>query len=193
MADDRGEFSYCLPQNCDYVISGFKENYELKEQKLEADDLTSIDPITIELSLDKKAVEMAPIIKAGTVIVLNNIYYDLNKSDIRSGGEEDLNALVSIMQKYPSMKIELQAHTDSRGSSRYNLKLSQRRADAAKAYLTSYGIDESRIQAIGLGETKLRNQCNDGSKCSEEEHQYNRRTEVRILEIDEAVKIRYQE
>jgi len=70
----------------------------------------------------------------------------------------------------------------SRGNDDYNLKLSQRRADAAVNYLVSKGISRSRLVAKGYGETRLLNHCGNGVNCSEEQHQENRRTEIKIID-----------
>ena len=129
----------------------------------------------------------------GSVIVLENIYYDFNKSAIRTGAARELDALATLMKQFPSMEIEMVAHTDSRGSEEYNLKLSLKRAESAKRYLVSQGIEAKRIRALGYGESKLRNDCADGVNCSEEEHQYNRRTEVRVARLDAPVRLKYQE
>lgn len=88
---------------------------------------------------------------------------------------------MSIMQQNPTLKIELSSHTDSRGNDDYNLKLSQRRADAAVAYIVSKGINRNRLEAKGYGETRLVNNCGNGVECSEEQHQENRRTEIKVL------------
>ena len=97
------------------------------------------------------------------------------------------------MKQYPSMEVELTAHTDSRGNDQYNLELSLKRAESAQRYLIQKGIRASRIKAMGLGETQIRNRCTDGVECSDEEHQYNRRTEVIVARIDESVKVQYGE
>ena len=90
------------------------------------------------------------------------------------------------------MEIELISHTDSRGYGDYNQRLSDQRAISAKQYLMAKGIAENRIVARGAGEIRLRNKCSDGVKCSETEHQYNRRTEVIVTKINEpAVKVEY--
>jgi len=112
---------------------------------------------------------------------LNNIYYDYDDDKILPDAEEDLNYLDTLMKKYPDMVIELSSHTDARGNDDYNLKLSQRRAESAKKYLVSKGIKESRIKAVGYGETVLLNECKNGVKCSDAEHRVNRRTEFKIL------------
>ena len=82
------------------------------------------------------------------------------------------------------MVIELSSHTDSRGATNYNRWLSRLRAKEAVDYIVERGIQPFRLKARGYGETKLRNHCGDGIECSESEHQYNRRTEVKILEFD---------
>ena len=127
------------------------------------------------------------------VFVLEDVYYDFDKYYIRPDAAVELDEVVALMQQYRSMKIELGSHTDARGSRQYNQRLSQNRANAAVEYIISRGIDPQRIIAKGYGESKVINQCIDGVKCTEEEHQQNRRTEIRILEFNEPnVKIRDQ-
>ena len=124
-------------------------------------------------------------------IVLENIYYDFNKSAIRAGAAEELDALVTLMLQNPSMEVELTAHTDARGDAAYNRSLSRERAIAAKDYLSRKGIAAQRIQARGMGEVAIRNHCENDVKCSDKEHEYNRRTEVRVTKLSENVSIRY--
>lgn len=133
-----------------------------------------------------------PPIPSGTVIVLDNIYYDFNKSAIRQGEAGDLAALAKTMKLYPELTIELTSHTDSRGSADYNMELSQKRSESSKSYLVSLGVDGSRIVIKAAGESSPRNHCVDGVPCSEEEHQYNRRTEVKILNPTEDMQIKYK-
>jgi len=123
---------------------------------------------------------------------LDNIYYDFNKSAIRSGEARDLEALAKLMNRYPSMEIELGAHTDSRGENDYNLKLSLKRAESAKSFLLREGIKSHRIQVFGYGEAYPRNHCIDNQECSEEEHSFNRRTEVKVTKIDESVRLEFK-
>jgi len=116
-------------------------------------------------------------------IRLDNIYYDYNKADIRPDAAIELDKLVKIMVDNPQIKIELSSHTDCRGSDTYNAKLSQRRAESAVKYIISTGIAANRITAKGYGESKLLNECDDGVKCTEEQHQFNRRTEFKVTHI----------
>ncbi len=101
---------------------------------------------------------------------------------------------MQLLKEYPEMKIELSSHTDSRGSGTYNKKLSKERASKAVAYLVGEGIDSHRLIAKGYGEERLRNECGDGSECTETAHQYNRRTEIKILSVGETgVSIKYND
>jgi outer membrane protein OmpA-like peptidoglycan-associated protein len=79
------------------------------------------------------------------------------------------------------MVIELSSHTDSRASNPYNLDLSQRRANSAKRWLVSKGINPQRIQPVGYGEDQILNGCVDGVECTEKQHRLNRRTEFKII------------
>ena len=123
----------------------------------------------------------------GSVLVLENIYYEFDKSAIRAGAAEELDALLALLRQYPSMHIDLIAHTDARGTAKYNKELSQRRAASAKQYLVSKGISPNRVMARGAGESRLRNRCTTNSGCSEEEHAFNRRTEVLVTKLSQEV------
>lgn len=120
-------------------------------------------------------------IKLNDSFKIENIRYDLNKSEIRLDAAKELDNLVQILRDNPGIVVELGSHTDCRASDDYNLNLSQRRAESAVEYIIKKGkIPSNRITAKGYGETKLLNKCNDGVACSEAEHAKNRRTEIRI-------------
>jgi outer membrane protein OmpA-like peptidoglycan-associated protein len=114
-------------------------------------------------------------------IVLENIYYDLDKADIRPDAAIELNKLVKILKDNPSIRIELSSHADARATDQYNDALTQRRAESAVAYLVSQGIDSSRLVAKGYGKRQLIIE----NAQTEEEHQTNRRTEFKVIEIKE--------
>ena len=117
-----------------------------------------------------------------TKIAVDNIYYDLNKWDIRPEAAEELDKVVVLMNDNPDIIVELGSHTDSRGGDKYNLDLSDKRATSAVSYITSVGgISTERIKSKGYGETQLVNRCKNGVKCSERRHQQNRRTELKII------------
>jgi hypothetical protein len=111
---------------------------------------------------------------------LPKIEYDLGKWDLRPESNDSLNGLIQTLKDNPQITIELMSHTDSRDAAKANITLSQKRAQSVVDYLVQQKIDPARLTAKGYGETKLLNKCKDGVKCSEEEHQLNRRTEFRI-------------
>jgi outer membrane protein OmpA-like peptidoglycan-associated protein len=115
---------------------------------------------------------------------IDHIYYGLNKAALGQAAIGELNKLVDLLTRYPGMTIEMGSHTDSRATAAYNKTLSTNRAKAVVAYLASKGIAKSRLKAVGYGESALVNGCADGVDCTEEQHQQNRRTEVRILTIE---------
>ena len=113
-------------------------------------------------------------------IVLENIYYDYDKWDIRADATESLQLLTDVLEKNPTIKIELASHTDCRGKDTYNETLSQKRAESVVKYLIGKGIDAGRLTAKGYGETVPVETC-VCEKCTEEQHQKNRRTTFKIV------------
>jgi peptidoglycan-associated lipoprotein len=113
-------------------------------------------------------------------LIVENIYYDFGKWSIRSIAAVQLDKIVAIIKSNPNLIIELSSHTDSRASDLSNMVLSEKRAREAVAYIVSKGADPARISGKGYGETRLINKCSNEVKCSEEEHQQNRRTEIKI-------------
>lgn len=122
-------------------------------------------------------------------IRLNNIYYDYDDDKILPSAEGDLGLVFDLMKQYPDMVIELSSHTDARGDDDYNMKLSQRRANSAKTWLVKKGIVAERIQAVGYGESKILNKCQNDVECTDDEHRFNRRTEVKIISGPTSIKI----
>lgn len=112
-------------------------------------------------------------------IVLDNIYYDLNKFNIREDAALELDKLVELLQDNPNISIELSSHTDNRGKDEDNMKLSVLRAESAVSYLVANGIEASRVTAKGYGETRP---IVDNAE-TEEDHQRNRRTEFKVTEV----------
>ena len=120
----------------------------------------------------------------GEVYKLDNIYYDYGQYFIRPDAAKELETRVlPLMKKYPSMRIEVRSHTDSRATDAFNIKLSTNRARAVVDYLVARGINPTRIESKGYGERELLNDCRDGVECGESEHQKNRRTEFKILAV----------
>jgi len=171
-----GKFFFQLEQASDFKVTGEKKGWLSSETAYETTKgLDRSKELYVKLKLNMQQPKMADIIR------LDKIYYDFDKSNINPRAAEELNRLVKLMNDYPDMTIELSSHTDSRGSDAYNMALSQRRADAAVAYIIGKGISQNRIVAKGYGETRLVNECANGVNCSEAKHQENRRTEFQIL------------
>lgn len=171
-----GEYIFNVSKNTAYSIKGNKDGYFSNEVEINtaAYDRTKSLFIKFEVCVDP----------CGKAIILNNINFNLDKSDILKSSEADLNYVVNLMKKNPKIKVELSSHTDSRASNAYNQKLSQRRADSSVSYIVSHGIERSRLVSRGAGETELLNRCSDNVACSEEEHRINRRTEFKILCVE---------
>lgn len=119
----------------------------------------------------------------GKTLALNPIYFDLDKSNIRPDAALELERVIAVLKQYPSLKIDVRSHTDSRSGDVYNLKLSQRRNVQTLRYIVERGgISASRLTGNGYGETRLLNACGNGIPCNEDEHQMNRRSEFIIVE-----------
>lgn len=177
--DPEGKISYAVkPKKC-YTIKVDKPNYAAQTTKTCVDEILPGKKTEVQLKVEMA--ELASPFVEGAVIELANVYYNFNDATLRPDALKDINALLKVMKDYPEIEIELSSHTDSRASDAYNIALSQRRAESVVNFLRQNGIPSSRVIAKGYGESKLKNQCADGVNCSEEEHQRNRRTEVKIL------------
>lgn len=115
------------------------------------------------------------------IFIINRIYYEYNSSKLTSEANTQLDQLQIILAKNTHIQVELKSHTDSRGGDDFNLILSKKRSDAAVGYLSKSGIDKKRFKSVGMGETQLLNECEDGVTCSDPEHSINRRTEIRLI------------
>lgn len=169
---------------CDTELSLFAEGEDYESTKT---DVTTSDKVGGDT---KTNMDMNPLIVENQ-IVINPIYFDFDKWNIREDAEYELEKIVSVMQNHPKMVIKLESHTDSRGTKAYNRLLSDRRAKSTRDYILSRGIAPERIEsAIGYGEDQLLNHCNDANqkKCTEEEHQLNRRSYFYILSGKDNVK-----
>lgn len=154
------------------VIKGNKLVYKPLATEMSALKDVFLDDPWLDVMNNKKV--NAPIIE--------NIQFDFGKYDLLPAARQTLDKVVMALKANRAIKIELQAHTDSKGNSIDNLRLSEARAEAAKSYLSEHGVDADRIISKGFGETRLLNQCSDGIICSEEQHAQNRRIEFRVIQ-----------
>lgn len=175
-----GRYTFRTKPNSTYILEGFKPLYIPKEEFFNTTDTGRIE-LNIELEIESydDAEEIVVEKEDGYVYIeLENIYFDLDKWDIKPQAEITLNVLIDLMKKYPRMEVELGAHTDTRSDEDYNLTLSINRAQAAYEYIISNGIEKSRLSAVGYGESQLLVNCKDN--CTESEHAVNRRCEFII-------------
>ncbi|GAB1462477.1 hypothetical protein MASR2M52_04650 [Pedobacter sp.] len=175
ISDVQGKFIYQLDAQSDFTVVANQQGRYSQTELISTKGLDRSKTLYVTLKLG--VCELA----TGNKWVLKNILYDFDKSNIRPDAAITLDNVVSVMKQNPSLKIELSSHTDSRGNDSYNLKLSQRRAEAAINYLIANGIERKRLIAKGYGETKLLNKCANGINCTDDEHQTNRRTEIKVL------------
>ena len=163
------EFMLVCDEAGKLIVSKEGYNSKIVDLKISNEEFTSID------------VMLDPIEKiiVAEKIELNTIYFDFDKSNIKAEAAFELDKLVQIMNKYPEMTVSIESHTDSKGPSSYNQRLSERRAKTTSQYVISKGIDEERITGIGKGEDEPKVDCSQG--CSKEEHAQNRRSEFIIV------------
>ena len=170
------------------VICG--ENYYVRAEKSDYSTTEKLISIPLEtgktyvpLQLEKKIKLVSNGDDLAKTFGIKMIYFDLDKSNIRPDAAFELEKIVDVMKQNPTMKIDVRSHTDSRASKKYNDLLSERRANSTREWMISNGIEAERISAKGFGESQLINKCSDGEKCSEQEHQQNRRSEFIILSL----------
>ncbi len=180
-SNTNGRVRFTLEPTSNYTIIASKNGYFSKSVPYSTigktpDPATLIQDVT-NIALDTTIVLDQLILDRS--IVLENIYYDLDKAEIRPDAAEELDKLVQLLKDNPSIRIELSSHTDDRSSDAYNLDLSQRRAQSAVDYIVSQGIDRERLVAKGYGESQLIIE----NAQTEAEHQVNRRTEFKVIEI----------
>jgi outer membrane protein OmpA-like peptidoglycan-associated protein/tetratricopeptide (TPR) repeat protein len=182
-----GTYTFTVDPEKEYTILGEKPDFFAKRLNYSTKDKT-VDPDSFEEETRNEIFELDVVLEPIVIdkaIVLENIYYDFDKAEIRDDAALELDKLVQIMRDNPGITIELSAHTDSRGSDSYNRDLSQRRAEAAVAYIVSKGINAERLEAKGYGASQpiAPNTNADGSD-NPEGRQLNRRTEFKVIRQD---------
>ena len=191
------DFNFLLDSDHEYMVRFSKEGYF--PDSVTFNTVGVLDDYTVKKTMVLKQKPPPPpepeepetqVLTKNESIRLNNIYYDFDKSNILPDAEQDLYYLKEIMDEYPSLVIELSSHTDAQGTTNYNKRLSQRRANSAARWLTKAGVDKDRIKPVGYGESIILNQCTEGVTCTDDEHRFNRRTEFKILDGPETIIIK---
>lgn len=176
--DSTGKIRLSIQPGSNWNFIAGKEGYlnnaaSFNSTGLQATPENPVQIVEMEIVLDK--------VFKNTEIVLDDIYYDLDKWDIRTDAKPTLDKLANTLILNPQIRIQLGSHTDCRGNDAYNQVLSQRRAQSAIEYLIGKGIQPGRMVAKGFGETVPSAVC-ICSRCTEEEHQKNRRTTFKIID-----------
>ena len=187
--DESGTFDACA--KCGQI---YRFIVEVNDQEIAHADLDtkntsceSANSYNIIVPLSEASVAL----EEGSIIELKNLYFNFNDAAIRPNARKDLDELVATLNAHPDMEIEIASYTDAVGSKDYNLGISQKRAEKVVEYLISKGINSDRLLAIGYGESGIRNRCVDGVHCSDKEHQFNRRIEIKVTKSSIPVKVTY--
>ncbi|MGQ7945417.1 OmpA family protein [Flavobacterium sp. WC2509] len=180
--DKDGKFDFGQVKcNSKYYIKTDKEEYLTMETPVITAEESGQTFVKIEIEKAVKAVTIGDdLFKAFNI---KEIYFDLNKWDIRRDAEIELAKILDVLEQNPTLEMEIRAHTDSRQTFKYNQVLSDKRAKSTMDWLVSQGINKNRLKAKGYGEKELVNKCADGVQCTEEEHQANRRSEFLVIKM----------
>ena len=179
ITDANGTYELTLDCNQGNFVRASREGYVPAEEYLSPSDGK---PRVIDFYLERETITAGYGDDLAKLLQLSTIYFDFDRFNIRPDAEIEIQKVIAAMEKYPSLRIKANSHTDSRGPAAYNLYLSQKRAEATVQYMISKGIAADRLEGEGYGETRLINRCEDGVRCSAEEHELNRRSEFIILE-----------
>ncbi|NLL27735.1 MAG: OmpA family protein [Bacteroidales bacterium] len=168
-SDSQGAFLLCIPTGRDYMLNVSKEKYLFYSENFNLDGIHSkTEPFLKNIALQP--------VSTGEIVVLNNIFFDTDKYDLKEESFIELEKLKTLLLNNPQMKIEIRGHTDNTGSKQHNQILSENRAKTVVNYLISKGIKPERIQSKGYGDTIPR-ATND----TPEGRALNRRTEFKVI------------
>ncbi|MEH0154575.1 OmpA family protein [Limibacter armeniacum] len=170
--DQNGVYSFMLQPQKQYEISANADGYFKTIQAISVNDKKE-EVLSYNFRLNR--------IESGAVTTLNSFFFEVNGAKIIEGKANELLGIQKMMEENPNVNIEIGCHTDARGDDGYNMQLSIERADAIAEFLIKMGIDSSRLITKGYGETQLVNHCNNGVKCSRQEHETNRRVTIKVI------------
>lgn len=177
--DQTGTYKFSLEQANDYRLVGTAPEYLANEVFVSTKDIAKSTALNADIDISLERIEL------NRPIVLQNIYYDFDKADLRPESIVELDKLVALMLDNPGVTIQMGSHTDTNGPEQYNLRLSNRRALSVVNYLTSKGVNKKRISWFGFGES----QPLIYPEMSDDDEQANRRSEFRILSFDLVVEL----
>jgi OmpA-OmpF porin, OOP family len=163
-----GAYLIVLTQGAEYALYVNKKKYLFKSLNFNYSALKDYEPIILDVDLEKAT--------EGTTAVLQNIFFDVDKYDLKDKSITELRKILRFLKENPSLKVEVSGHTDNVGSEAYNIQLSAKRAQSVYNYLVENGIEASRLSIKGYGASRP---IADNS--SEDGRQQNRRIEFKLL------------
>jgi outer membrane protein OmpA-like peptidoglycan-associated protein len=184
LAKEDGSFTLEIPWQEGVTIKTAKEKYSNFSVTMNEEDMQSAEamPFNIDLVLLDNLLEEK---EGQTVVKLNKFYFDKGRSTVTPSISIELDKVVETIANFPNLRLAIASHTNSKGSSSYNQKLSQSRSDAVKAYLLNKGVSKSAIvESLGYGEEKLINNCVNGAYCLDFLHKQNERTLIKVFKMD---------
>ena len=182
VTDANGNYTFSVECGKTYNVRAAKPEYTTKEVKVTI-PMVNNGRTKLDIALEKEKCQVAIGDDLGKCFGIKMIYFDLDKYNIRQEAALDLEKILDVLNENPTMKLDIRSHTDSRASHKYNEVLSDNRAKSTISWLVKNGVDQSRLTGKGYGETQLVNKCADDVKCSEEDHQFNRRSEFIITAL----------
>lgn len=186
--DKNGEYNINIDRDTDYIITATKEGYPEYNTTVTTKDLDNTIKLIradFEINQIEKETEKPTDFQEIIIDDLGPIYFNFDSAKIRKDDSEEISRIVDLMvNKYPEMVIRIESHTDSRGPAAYNNILSNKRANATYNYLIAKGVSSSRIiEYKGYGEQNLTNGCDGTKRCTEAQHQLNRRTNFIVIKV----------
>jgi outer membrane protein OmpA-like peptidoglycan-associated protein len=181
ITDENGAYKFEVECGKSYYVRGEKIDFETKENLVSVNKKTGTT--NFDLALEKRVKPIGIGTDLAKTVDIPIIYFDSNKFNIRLDAAFQLQKIAEVLKQYPTMKIDVRSHTDSHQTSQYNIVLSDQRAKSTIEWLVKNGIEFSRLTGKGYGETQLVNKCTDSVKCTEAEHQANRRSEFIIVSM----------
>ena len=178
LTNQKGEFEMTAKCSESYLAVAYKEGYQKFTQTINSPDKTNL---TIKLSAIQKKNDHFKEERGSVMLNIEPIFYNLGKSTVHKESMPEIKQIAYFMKLYPEIIVQIRSHTDSRGSEKFNMNLSKRRAQTVKDLLIEQGVIGNRIFATGFGEMDPINKCKDGVECTEEEHLENRRTDFIVL------------
>lgn len=163
-----GQYLIVLTQGAEYALYVNKKNYLFQSLNFNYSEVSNFEPITLNIDLEKA--------KAGTIAVLKNIFFDVDKYELKEKSKTELQKISKFLLDNPNIRVEISGHTDNSGAAAYNKQLSEKRAHSVYQYLIQNGLDQKRLTTKGYGPDQP-----IADNTTEEGRQQNRRIEFKII------------